>query len=67
MNGWLGLEWVCTEPSTTINFMDLTITIVDGKLETTLFEKAMNLYLYIPPYSAHPRCIFTGLIFGRNP
>jgi hypothetical protein len=65
MNGWLGLEWVCTEPSTTINFMDLTITIVDGKLETTLFEKAMNLYLYIPPHSAHPRGVFTGLVFGQ--
>jgi hypothetical protein len=45
--------------------MDLTITIVDGKMKTTLFEKAMNLYLYIPPHSAHPRGVFTGLIFEQ--
>jgi hypothetical protein len=66
MNGWHGLEWECTTPpSTTINFMDLTITIIDGRLETTLFEKAENLYLYIPPHSSHPRGIFTGLIYGQ--
>jgi hypothetical protein len=65
MNGWHGLEWECTTPSTTINFMDLTITIIDGKLETTLFEKAENLYLYIPPHSSHPRGVFTGLVYGQ--
>jgi hypothetical protein len=46
--------------------MDLTISIVDdGKLETTLFEKPMNLYLYIPPHSSHSRGVFTGLVFGQ--
>jgi hypothetical protein len=66
MNGWHGLEWVFTEPSSSVNFMDLTISIVDdGKLETTLFEKPMNLYLYIPPHSSHPRGVFTGLVFGQ--
>ncbi|KAL7503236.1 hypothetical protein ACHAXN_001050 [Cyclotella atomus] len=65
MNSWFGLEWVCKDPSTSINFMDLTITIVNGHLETTLFEKEQNLYLYIPPHSSHPRGVFTGLIFGQ--
>jgi hypothetical protein len=65
MNGWHGLEWTCSTPSTTVNFMDMTITIVEGKFETTLYEKVDNLYLYIPSHSSHPRGVFTGLVFGQ--
>jgi hypothetical protein len=65
MNGWYGLSWDCTEPSTSINFMDLTISIVDSRLETTLYKKSQNLYLYIPPHSSHPKGVFTSLIFGQ--
>ena len=65
MHGWYGLKWTFTKPSTSIDFMDLTITIVDGKIETTIFEKAQNLYLYIPPHSSHPRGVLTGLICGQ--
>eukprot|EP00956_Cyclotella_meneghiniana_P032435 scaffold89233_cov70-Cyclotella_meneghiniana.AAC.1 len=45
--------------------MDLTISIVDGKIETTIFEKSQNQYLYIPPHSSHPRGVLTGLVFGQ--
>jgi hypothetical protein len=65
MNGWNGLEWVCEKPTTTVNFMDLTIRIENGRLVTTIFEKAQNLYLYIPPHSSHPKGVLTGLIFGQ--
>jgi hypothetical protein len=51
MNGWHGLEWECTTPSTSITISDLTITIADGNLETTLYEKSENLVLYIPPHT----------------
>ena len=50
MNAFPGLTWEFSEPSTTINFMDITITINKlNKFETTLFEKRLNLHLYIPP------------------
>ena len=65
MNGWHGLKWDCEEPSSTINFMDMTIRIENGKLITSLYEKDMNLYLYIPPHSSHPRGVFSGLVFGQ--
>jgi hypothetical protein len=65
LNGWNGLNWQCSTLSTSVNFMDLTITIVDGKLHSTIFEKEQNLYLYIPPHSSHPKGVLTGLIFGQ--
>jgi hypothetical protein len=64
MNGWNGLEWVCEKPTTVVNFMDLTIRIVDGKLVTTIFEKVQNLYLYIR-HTPHPKGVLMGLIFGQ--
>jgi len=52
INDFHGLRWTFVEPCKSIDFMDLTMTIVNGKIEFTLFEKALNLYLYIPPKSA---------------
>ena len=65
MDAWFGLKWTFTEPASTVDFMDLTISIVNGRIETTLFEKAQNLYLYIPPHSSHPKGVTTGLIMGQ--
>ena len=46
--------------------MDMrTLTIVNGKIVTGLYEKALNLYLYIPPHSAHPPGVLTGLVLGN--
>lgn len=30
-----------------------------------MYEKKINLYLYIPPNSAHPPGVITGLVFGN--
>ena len=50
MNKFPGLTWEFSEPSTSVDFMDMTITInKSNKIETTLFEKRLNLHLYIPP------------------
>ena len=45
--------------------MDLTISIRDRQLHYQTYQKEHNLYLYIPPLSAHPREMLRGLIFGR--
>ena len=47
MNAFHGLTWEFTSRSSSVDFMDLTISIDDGKIHTTLFEKAMNLYLHL--------------------
>jgi hypothetical protein len=47
------------------DYMDLTITIVGDRLHTSLFEKPMALYLYIPPHSAHPPGCWKGQIYGE--
>ncbi|KAL7474347.1 hypothetical protein ACHAW6_000321 [Cyclotella cf. meneghiniana] len=65
MQDWHGLNCVFTPPSTTCNFMDLTISIVNDKITTTIYKKEQNLYLYIPPHSAYPPGIVNGLIFGH--
>ena len=50
MNKFSGLTWEFSEPSTSVDFMDMTITINKlNKIETTLFEKRLNLHLTSPP------------------
>ena len=47
MNIFPGLTWEFEDPSDKVNFMDLTITIQNGHISTSLFEKPLNLHLYI--------------------
>ncbi|KAL7479187.1 hypothetical protein ACHAW6_004930 [Cyclotella cf. meneghiniana] len=62
---WHWLQWTFETPSLSVNFMNLIISVVNRCLETTLYEKPQNLYLYLPPHSAHHKGIKTGLIFGQ--
>eukprot|EP00957_Ditylum_brightwellii_P131737 10046998-Ditylum_brightwellii.AAC.1 len=65
LNMWFGMEWTFELANTSANFMDLAITIKNGKITTKLYEKSLNLYLYIPPHSAHPPGVLNGIIFGQ--
>ncbi len=62
---WHGLSWTCTEPSTSCVFMDMEISIEGSRLITRVYEKDLNLYLYLPPNSAHSKGVGTGLVFGQ--
>jgi hypothetical protein len=67
MHCYFGLEWTITTCSKSSNFMDLTETITTKKgIKTTLFERPHNIYLYIPPYSAHPKGTLTCLILQMS-
>ena len=43
----------------------MTISVTNnGKIKTKTYQKEMNLYLYIPPSSAHPAGMIKGLIYS---
>ena len=65
LNNWGKLKWTCTGFVTSLEFLDLTISIQDEEIHFKTFQKLLNLYLYIPPISAHSPDMIRGLIFGR--
>jgi hypothetical protein len=65
INTYGKLKWEFTKLSKQQIFLDLTITLeLNGKFSTTLYEKAYNPYLYLPPHSSHPKGSLRGLIYG---
>jgi hypothetical protein len=62
----MGLSWEFTDRSTTAIFMDLTITIENGRISTSIYSKPLSLHLYIPPHSCHAPGIAKALIFGHT-
>lgn len=59
------ITWEVNARARSINFMDLTISISPSNtIITTLYEKPSNLHLYIPPHSAHPPGLLSGLVNG---
>jgi hypothetical protein len=65
LNAWGSLRWVIEEPSSSTIFLDLKVQIQNSRIRFTTFQKPMNLYLYIPPSSAHPTSCLKGLIIGE--
>jgi hypothetical protein len=65
LNSWGQLKWKIEDPSKHTVFLDLDLQINKTKITTKTYQKNMNLYLYIPPLSAHPPSCFKGLITGE--
>jgi hypothetical protein len=53
---------VVETPSHHTVFLYLNLQIIDKKIHTNTYQKALNLYLYIPPRSAHPPSCLKGLV-----
>ena len=59
------LKWTFSPHTICSNFLDITITLrQDAPIRTRLYEKALNLYLYLPPHTCHPPGILSGTIAG---
>ena len=58
------LTWEFSELCNTLPFLDIQISIENGIITTRLYEKALNLYLYLPPSSTHSAGVTKGLVYG---
>ena len=58
------LTWEINKPSNSVDFLDLMLTIKGSKIVSKTYQKAMNLYLYLPAASAHPQSCLKGTFFG---
>jgi hypothetical protein len=65
LNNWGTLEWVIETPSKSTVFLDLNLKLEGGMIQTSTYQKSLNLYLYIPPNLVHPPSCLKGLISGE--
>jgi hypothetical protein len=64
INSFGKLTWEFMPLQKEIINMDLTLYVSPQGIQNWLFEKKLNLYLYIPPHLTHAPGILRGLIFG---
>ena len=64
LNNFGVLKWEAEDLGNSANFLDITITLSGGSISTKTFQKALNKYQYIPPYSSHPKRMTRGIIYG---
>ena len=58
------LKWTFSPRSQSVIFVDMAISIENGKVETAIYSKPLALYLYIPPHFCHSPGILPGIVYG---
>ena len=58
------LQWTMTDVGKSVIFLDLHICLNGSTFSTTIYEKKLNLHLYIPPHSYHSPGVLKGVVFG---
>ena len=51
-------------PSSSVNFIDMTISIYNNKIIIKTYQKDMNLHLYSLPFSGHPPSCIKGTVYS---
>ena len=64
VNSYGNLTWTFTFHSQWTHFMDLMITVSSTGFSTSIYEKPLKLYQYVPPHLSHPPGITKGFITG---
>ena len=66
LNNLCNLKWTTSKLQTTVNFLDLTISIDPNThtIVTTSYHKPKHLFNYLPPHSAHAPGVLKSLIYG---
>ena len=59
---WYPHLWTLDDPSSSVGFLDLAITINDGSIVTRTRQRPINLYQYITSNSAHPLGMIKGMV-----
>ena len=57
------LKWNVEDPSLSLNFLDLTLTIEYIDIMSKTHQKPLNLYQYICQNSAHPPWMLKSIVF----
>jgi hypothetical protein len=66
LNNWGSLKWTCDGHVNDLVFLDLTISITASRqIHFSSYQKPLNLYMYLPPGSAHPKNMLYSLVYGR--
>ena len=59
------MQMIWSPASTSIEYLDVKITLSNDRVSFSTYSKSVEQHLYIPPFSNHPSHTMTGWIYGE--